>query len=85
MKKGRFFKIIEEPPRLLGIIRRHLRINRGLRRAFGGLLVSGLGGVALTFSKSPAEIRLFSALMLGGIGFLVWSMQAESKHKGQTT
>lgn len=59
--------------------KRHLRVNRGLRRAFAGLLVSALSGVAITFSRSALVIWALALLMLAGVGFLVWSLHVEDK------
>ncbi len=61
--------------------RPHLRVNRGLRRAFAGLFVSAVAGIALTQVKSALEVWPLALLMLAGVAFLVWSMHVEQKPK----
>lgn len=57
----------------------YLRANRGLRRAFAGLLVSAVGGLGIAFSTSAAAVWPLAVVMLGGIVFLIWSMHIENK------
>ncbi len=61
--------------------RPHLRVNRGLRRAFAGLFVSAVAGIALTQVKSALEVWPLALLMLAGVAFLVWSMHVEQKRE----
>jgi len=61
------------------LARNHLRRNRGLRRGFAGLFVSGWAGIALTFSTSPAFVLLFALMMLAGIGFLVLNLNLDGQ------
>jgi hypothetical protein len=38
------------------IATRYLRVDLGLRRAFGGLFLSALAGVGIAFSESPVAV-----------------------------
>ena len=60
---------------------RYLRVDRGLRRAFGSLLVSALAGVGIAFSQSPAAVWPLALLMLGGVAFMVWSLHVGQKRR----
>ena len=64
------------------LARSHLRTDRGLRRAFLGLALSGMGGLALSFSRPPIAVLPLALLMLGGIGILISGLPARPKERG---
>ena len=61
------------------LARGYLRVDRGLRKAFAGLLLSAVAGLGIAFSKSVMAVLPLAAVMLGGIVFLVCSMHIEQK------
>lgn len=64
---------------------RYLRVDRGLRRAFRGLLLSGLSGVGIAFCHSAVPVGPLALLMLGGVGFMVWSLHVGRKRTNGDT
>jgi drug/metabolite transporter (DMT)-like permease len=63
------------------LARRYLRTDRGLRRAFAGLRVSGSAGVALTVTHKPAAVWPLAAIMLAGVGFMMWALHVVEVNK----
>lgn len=60
------------------LARYHLRVNRGLRGVFVGLIAAALAGVVMTFSSSVFVARLLALTMLTGVGWMVWSLRAKA-------
>ncbi len=69
----------------IALATRYLRVNRGLRRAFGGLLLSGLAGVGITFSRSTVAVWPLALLMLGGVAVMVGTLHVGRKRKNGDT
>jgi hypothetical protein len=84
-------------PRILGFVavtallvacavgRRALRRDAGLRKAIGALLFSSVAGLTTSFVRNPLVVWPLGLSMLGAMIFLVWTMHAETKRKGDLT
>jgi hypothetical protein len=67
------------------LARGYLRVDKGLRKGFAGLLCSALAGLGIVFLNAPAVIVPLSLIMLAGIIFLGWSMHLEQKRKSMAS
>jgi hypothetical protein len=65
--------------------RQQFRIRPGLRAIMLGLLVSSVAGLAISQTSVLIIARLWSILVLGGMGVVVWGIHREKALMGAST